>query len=146
MKAFFTDKFEYDYLSTKKWCEHIEQHEDDVNEFIRKAISHVINVHHIWISRIHGKEIESHTWDRLPISHWISLAQDNYRKTIDYLEQLELTEKINYHDEEGVKLEKMTIDVLYHILNHSNYHRGQIAREMRILELTPPTFNFIAYK
>ncbi|MCH2225726.1 MAG: hypothetical protein MK066_13225 [Crocinitomicaceae bacterium] len=146
MKAFFTDKFEYDFLSTKKWCEHVEEYEDDLNEFISKTISHIINVHHIWISRIQRTPIESHTWDRLPMSHWISLAQDNYRKTIDYLEQLEVLEKINYHDKEGVKLEKMTIDILYHILNHNNYHRGQIAREMRILGLTPPTFNFIAFK
>jgi len=146
IKEFFIDKFEYDFRSNKKWCEHLLSNEDDLNDYIRKSISHIINVHHIWIHRVIEMPAESHTWDVLPADYWINLAQENFLKTVEYLEQFESNEKINYHTEEGVEFSKEVIDVLYHILNHSNYHRGQIARELRNLGLSVPSFNFIAYR
>lgn len=145
MKEFFIDKFEYDFRCNQIWVELLLKHEDELSESVLKSMSHIINVHHIWTSRLAETPSESHTWDRLPIDFWEPLMQDNLRKTIDYLEHLELTEKINYHSEEGLELSLSAIDILYHILNHSNYHRAQIAVELRNLQITPPNFNFITY-
>jgi len=145
MKEFFIDKFEYDFRSNQKWVDVLAKHEDELTDFIRKSMSHIINVHHIWISRILEKNAESHTWDVLPIDYWDQLMHDNLRQTIEYLEHVDSTEKVDYHSEEGVKLSKSSIDILYHILNHSNYHRAQIAMELRKLSITPPSFNFIMY-
>lgn len=145
MKEFFIDKFEYDFRSNQKWLDVLTKNEDELSDYIRKSMSHIINVHHIWISRILEVKAESHSWDILPVRFWDQLMHDNLRKTIEYLEHIELTEKVNYHSEEGVQLSKSAIDILYHILNHSNYHRAQIAMELRILGITPPVFNFITY-
>ena len=145
MKEFFIDKFEYDFRSNQTWVELLLQNEDDLSDFVLKSMSHIINVHHIWIARITETSIESHTWDRLPIDFWEQLMHDNLRKTIDYLEHFDTAEKVNYHSEENVQLSRSTIDVLYHILNHSNYHRAQIAMELRNLDIKPPSFNFITY-
>lgn len=145
MKDFFIDKFEYDFRSNQKWAEVLMNHEDNLSDFIRKSMSHIINVHHIWISRILDQKAESHSWDVLPVRYWDRLMHDNLQQTINYLEHVEQSEKINYHSEEGVQLSKSSIDILYHILNHSNYHRAQIAMELRKLGITPPNFNFIAY-
>ncbi len=145
MKEFFIDKFEYDFRSNQKWVDILIKNEDELSDFAKKSMSHIINVHHIWISRIIDAKTESHIWDLLPINYWDQLMHDNLRKTIDYLEHIDNSEKINYHSEEGVQLSKNSIDILYHILNHSNYHRAQIAMELRNLDITPPAFNFIAY-
>ena len=145
MKDFFVDKFEYDFRSNQTWVNVLKNHEDDLSDFVFKSMSHIINVHHIWISRVLEKTAESHTWDILPIDFWDQLMHDNLHQTIDYLEHVEFTEKINYHSEEGVQYTKSSVDILYHILNHSNYHRAQIAMELRKLGMTPPAFNFIAY-
>jgi uncharacterized damage-inducible protein DinB len=67
-------------------------------------------------------------------------------KTLDFLEKVDELEKVNYHSEEGVQLEKEVVDVLYHILNHSNYHRGQIAKDLRDHGLEVPSYNFITFK
>lgn len=146
IKDFFIDKFEYDFRSNQKWCEVLQQNEDSLSPFILKSFSHIINVHHIWITRIEGKIAESHTWDQLPLDYWAKLCQDNHLKTNDYLEKIELNTKVNYMSEEGVRLEKIDIDILYHILNHSTYHRAQISREICDLGLSPPSFNFISFK
>ena len=146
IKEFFLDKFEYDFLSNKKWIEHLLEDEDELNDYIKRSMSHIINVHHIWMTRVLSQLAESHTWDILPVDYWLKLSQENYRKTITYLEQIELTEKVNYHTEEGVQLSKGVVDILYHILNHSTYHRAQISKELKTLGLTAPSFNFITYK
>ncbi|MDX2361300.1 MAG: DinB family protein [Crocinitomicaceae bacterium] len=146
IKDFFVDKFEYDFRSNKQWIEHLTNNEDQLSEYITKSMSHIINVHHIWIHRLINQGQESYTWDHLPLDYWTKLAHENYLKTIEYLEQIELNEKVNYHTEEGVLLSNTAIDILYHILNHSNYHRGQIAKELRDLGLDAPSFNFISYK
>lgn len=95
--------------------------------------------------RLLGIPSESHTWDLLPIDFWEKLVQENHFKTIDFLEKQELNNKVNFTSEEGISYEKDTIDILYHILNHSNYHRAQISRELRNLEIRPPAFNFISF-
>ncbi len=145
IKEFFKDKFEYDFLSNQKWIEHLLTHEDHISPYIQKSMSHIINVHHIWIFRMQEKRQESFTWDLLPSDYWLKLAQENYLQTIDFIEQIDTLQKVNYHNEEGVPMEKETIDILYHILNHSTYHRAQISHELRTLNLPVPSFNFISY-
>lgn len=123
----------------------LQQNEDDLNEYVIKSFSHVVNVHHIWMHRLLEMPSESFTWDKLPIDYWEQLAQENHVKTIDFLEKQELNNKVNYTSEEGITYEKEIMDILYHILNHSNYHRAQISRELRIQGIQPPAFNFISF-
>lgn len=145
MKDFFQDKFEYDFFASKNWIESLESQEDFVSEFAIRSMSHILNVHHIWNRRLLDKPIESELWDVFPIHFHQKLLEENYRETIEYLEKLERTEKIKYHSSEGVSFEKSTMDVLYHILNHSNYHRAQIALDLKQNNLKTPNFNFISY-
>jgi len=146
MKEFFLDKFEFDFHSVKKWISCIEDQEEYVSEFTKKSISHIINVHHIWNSRLLNKPAESNEWDVLPLSYLTRLAQQNYLETVDFLEKQELNEKINYHSSEGIKLEKSIVDVLYHMLNHSTYHRAQITMDLKQNNLQFPSLNFITYR
>lgn len=146
MKEFFLDKFEYDYFATKNWIKCIEEQEDKVSPFVLKSISHIINAHHIWICRLLNKKAESELWDLLPISYMDRLHEHNYQETIDFLEKYELNEKVNYHSAEGVKMTKNISDVLYHVLNHNNYHRAQIVMDLKQHELKHPSYNFITYR
>lgn len=146
LKEFFKHKFEYDFLTNKKWCENLLSQEELISDYCQKSMSHIVNVHHIWIQRVLGLPSESFSWDKLPADYWIKLHQENYLKTLDFLEKVDELEKMNYHSEEGVQLEKEVVDVLYHILNHSNYHRGQIAKDLRDHGLEVPSYNFITFK
>ncbi len=146
MKSFFLEKFEYDFYASKNLIEHIEQQESFVSSFVFKSFSHIINVHHIWLSRLKGSKAESHFWDELPLFYFQKLLEANYTETIDFIERIELENKINYHSSEGVEFTKSINDVLYHILNHSNYHRAQIIMDLKNNNLTVPSFNFITFK
>jgi len=146
IKAFFQDKFEYDYNANIQWLECVVSQEYSLSDFTKKSMSHIINVHHIWNCRLRGIKPESETWDILPIDYFQQFTRQNYQETVDYLEKIELGEKIKYHSSEGVKFSKKDIDILYHILNHSNYHRAQIALDLKNIGLKAPSFNFITYR
>lgn len=146
MKSFFLEKFEYDFYASKNLIEHIEQQESFVSSFVFKSFSHIINVHHIWLSRLKGSKAESHFWDELPLFYFQKLLEANHTETIDFIERIELENKINYHSSEGVEFTKSINDVLYHVLNHSNYHRAQIIMDLKNNNLTVPSFNFITFK
>jgi uncharacterized damage-inducible protein DinB len=146
IKEFFQDKFDYDLQANLNWILTLEQHESSLDEFLLRSFSHLLNVHHIWNNRLMQSTPESNTWDLLPIEYFTRIAKLNHNETIDYLEKIELGEKIHYHSSEGIKIEKDDIDILYHILNHSNYHRAQIALQLRELNIIPPSLNFIVYR
>lgn len=146
IKEFFLDKFEYDFRCNAQWIKVLHKNEDHLSDFTLKSFSHIINVHHIWIQRLLEQPSESNTWDKLPIDYWQKLSQENHLKTQDFLEKNEFIGKVLYTSEEGVPLEKEAVDILYHILNHSNYHRAQISLDLRQSQVTPPAFNFISFK
>lgn len=146
MKEFFLDKFEYDYFANRNWIKVIEDQEDQVSSFVKRSMSHIINVHHVWNSRLLNKKAESELWDEFPVGYLQRLNEANYRETVNFLELNELNKKVHYHSSEGVKLEKEIIDILYHVLNHSNYHRAQIVMDLKQNQLSFPSFNFISYR
>ena len=145
MKAFFQEKFEQDFQTLKKLIELIEDQEDEISEFTRRSISHMINVHHVWNARLRGLKAESDLWDIFSIHHLQKLNQFNYAETFDYLENIELGERINYHSSEGIKLNDSDIDILFHILQHSVYHRAQIIADMKkkSLKFNSETFRIL---
>lgn len=146
MKEFLLDKFEFDFHATKMLIEVIEKQEDLISPFVLKSISHIINAHHIWNSRMLGKKAESDVWDILPVHFLLQLHRQNYRETVDYLEKFELGEKVNYHSSEGIRIDKIDLDILYHVLSHSNYHRAQIIMDLKQHGLEHTGMNFISYK
>lgn len=146
LRSFFLNKFELDYQANRSISVHLQLHEDGINPFINKQMSHVINMHHIWQCRLNGQPPESGEWDLLPSMYWDRLLEENHRNSQNYLLHFHEEAKVNFHDSEGIPIEKSDIDILYHILSHSQYHRAQIARELRLLELPVPSASFIKYR
>lgn len=142
-QQFFAEKFEFDLYANLAWNKIFVEHEEALSPYLIRSMSHIINVHHIWNARLIQTVAESSDWDILPVDFMERLHQENYRQTINFLEHYSLEEKVNYHDSEGVPMEKQTLDILYHILTHSTYHRAQIAKAARELELPVANAHFI---
>lgn len=139
LRSFFSERFNTDHQINILWHRFLLEHEDELNDFIKKEFSHLINVHHIWLSRIMGNLPESHSWDVLPTRYWEQLIVDNHRKTQEFLVHMEWEERVQYHSEEGVPLDAINTNMLYHILQHSTHHRARLAVEVRAIGLTPPS-------
>ena len=149
-QSFFKEKFEIDLQSNLAWVKFLEENEDaldfDQNQILKKWFSHIINVHHIWNARLEQKKSESEDWDLLPNFYFERLLFENFNQTMQIIEQQDLDQKVNYHDSEGVPMEKETLDVLFHMLNHSNYHRAQMALKGKEWGFKIPSFQFVVFR
>lgn len=145
MRALFERRFHIDFQRNKLLFNVLIEHENQLSPFVIKSFSHLLNTHHIWLSRLNRTRAESNLWDILPIEYGLKFAEENHRKTIAFLDDHELNEKINYHDSEGVALDSTASDILFHILDHNTYHRAQINLELRTLQIPPASITMIPY-
>lgn len=143
---FFEEKFEFDLHSNLTWSSILEENESKLTDFMSDTISHISNIHHLWNARLIGKKAESNDWDNLPMQYWHRFHQQNYNETIEFLQHQTIGQTIHYFDSEGNQMEKETVAILYHILNHSNYHRAQLAVVAKQLGIPVPSSNFILFR
>ncbi len=64
---------------------------------------------------------------------------------IDALVPADLPRVIRYTNRQGEVWEYALWRMLYHLFNHSTYHRGQVTNMLRILGLPPATTDFLEF-
>ena len=143
MKDFLLRKFEIEYNSIQSLIRSIEDQEEQIPEYSLKGISHIINVHHIWNCHLIGKKSESNVWDVFPVHFLQKLNTQNFQETYDYIEKQELNSTIHYVSKLVKSMETRSEDVLFHILQHCSYHRGQIIQNMKTNRLKVPSNQFV---
>lgn len=111
-----------------------------------ELFSHIINAHHVWNSRIHGKRNFFGIWQKHSPEVFEEMNDENYLVSKKILETIELDRIITYKNTTGEQFENSLSDILFHIINHSTYHRGQIMIKMREAGIEVPYTDYIIYK
>jgi uncharacterized damage-inducible protein DinB len=62
------------------------------------------------------------------------------------LDEFELDRKIRYANSKGQPFNNSVRDMLFQVINHSTYHRAQIATEFKNNGLDPLLTDYIYYK
>lgn len=107
--------------------------------------SHVLNAQHIWISRIKGIKPLYERFQIHPKQTFSVLLSENVKSLYDLLNS-DLNAIIKYTIFDGTAFENKAFDILYHVVNHSTYHRGQIATQFRLNDIHPPITDFVLLK
>lgn len=108
-----------------------------------RLFSHVLNAQHIWACRVLGhvprfKVHEVHPSERFSEIHENTIA-DLYK----ILKEADLQSQISYSTSNGKAFTSKVADILLHVLNHSTYHRAQIATLFRQNGVEPPVTDYI---
>jgi uncharacterized damage-inducible protein DinB len=53
---------------------------------------------------------------------------------------------VEYENSEGRTFANDVKDILFHVVNHSTHHRGQIMMDLRASGITPEPLDYIFYK
>lgn len=147
MYAFFEELFAYNHYYNQQLAAYIAGHADQASHKTLQLFSHVLNAHHIWNSRILGEKNAFGVWQIQPYEDFCEIDQANYRNTQSILAQHgDLGRVIRYTTTTGGVFHNTVKDVLFHTVNHSTYHRGQIAAELRQSGLEPLPTDYIFYK
>ena len=146
MKTFFNELFDYNFYCNKKLIEACTAL-DEVPSKTKELFSHMLNAHHIWNSRITGKEPEYEVRQSHPIKDWADIHYENQRASFEIITNGDDFEKrIDYENSEGRLFTNTLQDLLFHIINHSTHHRGQIATDFRVNDLEPQSLDYAFYK
>ena len=120
---------------------------------IQKLLAHCIGAEERWITaRIQGRPLpviyEERAADTIESlfedARTIRSASDALRRSLsasDYQRVIPVS-----MPQWGVALELSLVDIFFHILNHENYHRGQVVSLLQQNGCDPPNFDYVFLK
>ena len=111
-----------------------------------KLFSHVLNAQHIWMKRIINAPQEYSAWQIHDRSLYEKIHLENFLQICKVFKEADHEEIISYKNSKGEDFSSKVSDLFFHVLNHSTYHRGQIATLFKAAGITPPVTDYIMLK
>lgn len=148
MKKHFLDLLRYNDWANQRILITLEEHEVN-DDKILALFSHIISAQIIWLNRI--KDLPTTPfplWEQYKLKELRAMAMESSTNWINYLmgHQLETFEEmIFYKNSLGKSYENTIREIITHMVNHSTYHRGQIAALLRGLNINPAPTDYILY-
>jgi len=146
MKDFFRELFEYTFHFNEKVIDVVLNNRDTVSDKAILLLCHTINTQEVWNSRILGSLSLTGPWDLQSLNRLSILNQVNFKDSMRIIDSFDFETVINYTNSRGERYHNTVKDILFHINNHSTYHRGQIATECKLQGITPLVSDYIFYK
>lgn len=108
--------------------------------------SHIVNAQTIWCCRINDTKPSVSVWQVNDLEFCRALLEGS----VNDLSQIVRRERIDsliikYTTSAGDYYETSVSDILLHIFNHGTYHRGQIAKEMKLYNIKPVNTDYIQF-
>ena len=146
MTAFFTELFSYNRWCNQQLVATLSGYGPQTGEKVISLFSHILNAHQIWNSRIKQEVPTVGVWDLRPVGTWEEADARNYANTCSILKEADQSSVVSYTNSSGRRFTNRVSDILFHVVNHSTYHRGQIALLLRQQGLEPILSDYIFYK
>ena len=146
MKTFFKELFEYNFHFNQKTIAILVENQEQISERLIKLHSHMLNSHGIWNSKIIPTTINNKPWDVHDVKALKEIDQKNFDTSISIIDQFDLDVQIPYTLSSGKSFRDSVRNILFQIINHSTYHRGQLATEFRQCNIEPLLTDWIIYK
>jgi uncharacterized damage-inducible protein DinB len=114
------------------------------------VVAHVVGGEWIWLKRWTGESPDSAPgWFKDPapssLQDALHQVQQERRRFLDTLTEIDLDREVPYTLLDGSKGAMALSTLLRHLVNHSTYHRGQIASMLRQLNVAPPATDLLIF-
>lgn len=146
MKEFFNELFQYTYHKNDEVINSLLEAKVDVPQKSLQLINHTINAHQIWNARIEERLCTTKVWELRPVDKLKEINRDNYTDSLSIISHYDFDKLIKYVNSKGNSFENTVRDILFHIINHSTYHRAQIATDSKQNGMQPLVTDYIFYK
>jgi uncharacterized damage-inducible protein DinB len=114
-----------------------------------ELLSHIISAQKIWLNRILGRNTVIDPWHKLTQEDWIPQSIPITAEWINLLESFkenDFERRIEYTNTKGEKFFNTVKDIIVQVINHSTYHRAQIAQLIRQSGGEPAKTDYIVYQ
>lgn len=146
MKTFFKELFQYNNHFNQKIISVLTENPGKASERSIKLLSHILNVHQVWNYKFQPGQLPYGPWEVHQIGDLSGIDKKNLEDSILLLDKFELDQPVQYSTSKGQVFTNNARDILFQVINHSTYHRGQIATEFRQSGLEPLLTDYIYYK
>jgi len=146
MKKYFSKLYHYNAWASNRVLNCLKR-QGIKNEKILTLMGHIVAAQFLWLHRIKGLPApDVKLWGSYTLDQLLTMAEDAGKQWIDFVESTdnfdrELTYK-NYVNEPYTNNVEM---IMIHLVNHSTYHRAQIAMLLRQNGQEPINTDFITY-
>mgnify|MGYP006311168747 CR=1 FL=1 len=146
MKTLFNQLFDYNYYCNRDLIERLNTLDSLPKDSVR-LFNHILNAHHIWNMRVLNDKPQYGVWEAHDAKKWQDMHYENQRTSFEIITNTNDFEKrVEYENSEGRHFANDLKDILFHIINHSTHHRGQIAMDLRKNGEEPQPLDYIFYK
>jgi len=145
MKRHIYTQVDYNLWANKKTTNLLSSLADDVvsrpifNSFptIKDTLKHLHYAESIWLQRIKLDELTQIPWpDTHPTSEQLYTdlvrASEDLKNYVFHIEE-DLGRTVSFITGEGASLSNTIEKIIYHVINHSTYHRGQVITMLKQL-------------
>ena len=145
MKKQFIDLLEYNSHFNQLLIKIYLENKDSFNEKMISLLNHILNAQQVWNSRIIIEDSFG-VWQINPDEKLLENNQSNFENSFKILSERNLDEIIVYRNSKGDEFQNSIREIFFHFINHSTYHRGQIAILMKQAGLEPINTDYVFYK
>lgn len=148
MKEYFLKLFRYNEWANNRILEVLVSTPVQ-NGDILKLFSHMISAQRLWLERILNSNIIFEIWNTESLEGCIQMSKESSLAWIKFLEKTDeaaLKKSVHYVNTKGLPFDNTVEDILAHVINHSTYHRAQLARMLRQEDIQPPVTDYIVFR
>jgi len=146
MNTFYKGLFEYGNNLNRQLINIYIDNPEKTSEKAIVLINHIFNSHEVWNSRILQKTNTVTPWDIRQPELYTEIEENNFETSKHIIDTFDLNTVIHYSNFKGDPFKNTIGDILFHVINHSTYHRGQIASDIKQSGLQPIVSDYIHYK
>jgi uncharacterized damage-inducible protein DinB len=146
MQDFLEDLLEYTFRMNERVIAQLNANTWPEPDQLYRLMNHILAAHHIWNQRILEQAPAFAVWADIPREDLLFLNEQNTHQSLSLLSKLPLDHIIAYTNSKEEAFRNNVRDIVYHVINHSNYHRAQIATEVRRQGGTPLLTDYIFYR
>jgi len=140
--------FKYNDWATQEAAKSLKDLEQK-DEKLEELLSHIVSAQQIWLNRVLERKVYLDPWEKHSVRDSISKSTTitaEWINLIDSLGEKDFEKRIDYINTKGKNYNNSIKDIVTQVINHSTYHRAQIAQKVKRLGEKPAITDYIFYQ
>jgi uncharacterized damage-inducible protein DinB len=146
MKKYFLKLYQYNAWANQRVIGVLNK-QNVSDEKILSLMGHVVAAQYLWLHRIKGlPPAQVKLWGEYTLPQVTAMAEEVGKLWLEFVESNDnFDRELTYTNYVGDPYVNNVESIMMHLVNHSSYHRAQIALLMRQKGLEPINTDFITY-
>jgi uncharacterized damage-inducible protein DinB len=146
MKEYFLKLYQYNAWANKRVLDCLTR-QNVSDEKIMSLMGHVVAAQYLWLHRIQGLPAPKvKLWGEYTLPQLVTMAEEIGGRWLEFVKSTDnFNRDLQYNNYVGDPYITNVEMIMIHLVNHSSYHRAQIAMQLRQKGFEPINTDFITY-